>query len=169
MLIKTIGYIWLSGPRYYWSRFKRFFFERKYKKEVELPKVENLRDIQSILRTIDYKQDGLSSLFDCVSYPETTYALKADDCDGYATLAIHLLKQLGITGYYYTYIPKEWKKSHTVCIFYFNNQLQIFNLARLYSSKELDFNKFKKSFVDIKDILLEDVRDINFKKAVIKQ
>lgn len=163
LLIKIIGGLWLSGPRYYWSRFKRSIFERKYKKNIKLPKVKDLKDIILQLRYITWTQDSIWNLFDCVSYPETTFATKKDDCDGFATLAMHLLKQLDITSYYYTYIPTNWKRAHTVCIFRYNHVIYRFDNDRLVASRFTDFEKYKKD--RFRDVIVDDLRDINFKKV----
>lgn len=163
LLIKILGNLWLFAPRYYWSRFKRFFFERKYKKYAPLPKVKNIPEIRSVLSQIRYKADNMWNLFDCISYPETTYALNRDDCDGYATIAIHLLKSIGIKGYYYTYIPSDWKKAHTVCLFKHEGNIFRFDNKTLIRSLVTDYQEYKK--VRFPMALVEDLRDINFKKV----
>jgi len=161
--IKILGGLWLSGPRYWWSKFKRFFFERKYKSSVTLPKIASLGAIRKELAKITWTQDNVWNLFDCVSYPETTYATKKDDCDGFATLAIHLLKQLGIRGYYYTYIPLKWQRAHTVCIFLNKGKIYRFDNAGFIKSGIRKFDEYKDKYFP--DRIIDDLRDINFKKV----
>lgn len=162
-LIKIIGGLWLSGPRYWWSKFKRFFFERKYKKSVVLPKVSGLTAIQKELSKIMWTQDNMLNLFDCISYPETTYATKKDDCDGFATLAIHLLAQLGIVGYYYTYIPLKWQRAHTVCVFRHKGLICRFDNASLFKSPMGVFKNYKNTHFT--ERIVDDLRGVNFNKV----
>ena len=63
--------------------------------------------------------DGLLHFFDSISYPQTTWARKKDDCDGFATLAAELLKQLDDTlePVLVTAMLHPVRASHTVCVF----------------------------------------------------
>jgi hypothetical protein len=109
---------WLHGPRYGWSKTRRFLFERGFLK-TELPRVATLNDIQQSLRQVSWKQDGLAELFDCVSYPQRVWATKKDDCDGYAILAATLLKQLPTptNPKLVTAMVTPLAQSHSVCAF----------------------------------------------------
>ncbi len=163
LLIIILGTLWLCGPRYYWSKFVRVCFESKYKKNVILPKVNTLFDIQQELTKISWTQDNIWKLFDVISYPETVYATKHDDCDGFATLVIHLLKQLNIKGYYYTYIPRNWKQAHTICVFRYKSFIYAFDNSYLTPSKITDWNQYKSTVIP--KFIIDDLRDINFKKV----
>jgi hypothetical protein len=83
---------WLHGPRYGWSKFRRFMFERGFLKK-PLPPVKTLSDIKSSLREITWTKDGFGELFDCISYPQRVWSKKKDDCDGFAILTAALLNQ----------------------------------------------------------------------------
>lgn len=109
---------WLHGPRYSWSKLRRFLFERGFLK-TELPKVDNLEDIPVQLKKVDWTKDWLGELFDCVSYPERVWARKKDDCDGFAVLAAALLKRLKtpIDSILVTAMVNSMNDCHSVCVF----------------------------------------------------
>lgn len=63
--------------------------------------------------------DGPLHLFDCISYPQTTWTKKKDDCDGFASLAAELLHRLNpaYKPALLTAIMRPVQSSHTVCVF----------------------------------------------------
>jgi hypothetical protein len=109
---------WLHGPRYGWSKFRRFMFERGFLKN-PLPAVANLEDIQRRLIDVHWKQDGLAEGFDCVSYPQRVWTKKRDDCDGFAILAAALLKGLPTptNPVIVTAMVSSLYHCHSVCVF----------------------------------------------------
>ena len=123
---------WLHGPRYRWSKLRRFLFERGSLK-TQLPLVANLDDIVRNLNKITPKQDFWPELFDCVSYPQRVWARGKDDCDGYAILAAALLKQLDpkYQPVLVTAMVTSLYHSHSVCVFSEDKKY------RYFSNKEL--------------------------------
>lgn len=109
---------WLRYGRYGWSKLRRCLFERRYLK-MQLPAVDSVEDIQSCLEKITWTMDGPLHLFDSISYPQTTWEKKKDDCDGFATLAAELLKQLddSFNPVLVTAMLRPVRASHTVCAF----------------------------------------------------
>jgi len=63
--------------------------------------------------------DGPLHLFDCISYPQVTWAKKKDDCDGFAILAAELLHRLdpNCNPVLVTAMVRPVRASHTVCVF----------------------------------------------------
>ena len=63
--------------------------------------------------------DGPLHLFDCISYPQVTWAKKKDDCDGFASLAAELLRRLNpdCNPVLVTAMLRPVQASHTVCAF----------------------------------------------------
>ena len=95
--------------------------ERKYLKE-RLPDVTSPEDIEACLKKVQWKMEGLLHLYDSISYPQTVWATRKDDCDGFAVLAAELLYRLN-SNYrpvLITVAMKPLSRSHTVCAF--NNQ-----------------------------------------------
>ena len=109
---------WLRSGRYRWSRLHRRLFERKYLK-FTLPAVSSLEEIEVALNQITWTPDGLSYLFDCVSYPQVTWYKKRDDCDGFSTLAAALLNQWNPDCHpvLVTAMLRPFGSSHTICVF----------------------------------------------------
>jgi len=163
LLIKIIAGFWLSGPRYRWSKIHRFFFERKYK-YVAMPQVKNLGDIASVLRQVTWTQDSWNKLFDSVSYPGRVYQTKKDDCDGFAILAIELLKQLQVRGYMYTYVPEKWTKAHTICVFRYNGFVCTFNNFYLVRTDATTFKRFREQYFR-EPCVVWDLRDEDFRRV----
>ena len=64
---------WLRSGRYRWAWFRRRLFERRYLTTV-LPTVNSLEDIQAVLAQVTWRMDGPLHLFDCISYPQVTWA-----------------------------------------------------------------------------------------------
>ncbi len=109
---------WLRTGRYWWSRLRRRLFERRYL-STTLPTVNSLGDIEACLGEVTWTKDGLVHLFDCISYPQTTWVKKKDDCDGFASLAAALLAQWdpGCRPLLVTALLRPVRQSHTVCAF----------------------------------------------------
>ena len=113
---------WLRSGRYRWSLLRRWLCERGYLK-IPLPTTNSLKDVEACLKQIKWKKEGLLHLYDSISYPQTTWAKKKDDCDGFASLAAELLYRLKpeYRPVLITTIVRPIYASHTVCAF---NNLQ---------------------------------------------
>lgn len=109
---------WLRSGRYGWSKLRRRIFERGYVK-VTLPAANSLAEIETCLKRVKWTMDGPFHLFDSISYPQTVWARKRDDCDGFATLACELLKRVNssFNPVLLTAMMRPVRKSHTVCVF----------------------------------------------------
>ena len=109
---------WLRSGRYSWSRLRRRLFEGKYL-STALPQVSSLAEIGANLAKVIWTMDGPLHLFDCISYPQTTWAKKKDDCDGFAILAAALLHQWDpdCKAVLLTVMVHPFQSSHTVCAF----------------------------------------------------
>ena len=109
---------WLQRGRYRWSGWRRKKFEAKYEKQ-PLPVADSLEQIEALLKQVTWTMDGLLHLFDAVSYPQTVWAKKRDDCDGFAVLAAALLRQWQpeTNPVLITAMLRPVRKSHTVCAF----------------------------------------------------
>ena len=116
----TDGFLtcWLRKGRYKWSRLRRRLCEAKYR-DKELPTVGSLRDIEACLRKVTWSKEGPLHLFDSISYPQTVWAKKKDDCDGFAILAAALLQrwQPDCRPVLITAMLRPVSHSHTVCVF----------------------------------------------------
>jgi len=110
---------WLYSGRYRWSWLRRRLFERRYLTTV-LPTVGSLEEIEACLRQVKWTMDGPLHLFDCISYPQVTWAKKRDDCDGFASLAAELLRQWNpnYNPVLVTAMVRPVRASHTVCVFH---------------------------------------------------
>lgn len=109
---------WLRSGRYRWSWLHRRLFEHRYLTTV-LPTVNSLEEIEAHLRQVKWTMDGPLHLFDCLSYPQVTWAKKKDDCDGFASLAAELLHRWNpsCNPVLVTAIVRPVRGSHTVCVF----------------------------------------------------
>ena len=109
---------WLHTGRYPWSKLRRWLCERKYLKE-PLPETDSLEEIEERLREVKWRKEGLFHLYDSISYPQTVWAKKRDDCDGFAILAAELLNRLGAVykPVLITTIVHPIGNAHTVCAF----------------------------------------------------
>ena len=109
---------WLRRGRYRWSRWRRKRFEDKYK-EQPLTTADSLEQIEALLKQVTCTMDRALHLFDAISYPQTVWAKKKDDCDGFAVLAAALLKQWQeeTKPVLVTAMLRPAGKSHTVCAF----------------------------------------------------
>ena len=153
---------WLRSGRYGWSKLRRRLFERRYLKK-ELPTANSLKEIEECLKDIKWTEDGLLHLFDCISYPQVTWATKKDDCDGFSVLAAELLNQWNANSspVLVTAIVRPVRKSHTVCAFtvsegtlsYFDNS--ILHGDECSTVEEVVSNITK----DVQRVVCWDVRD----------
>jgi len=109
---------WLRQGRYRWSRWRRKRFEAKYLKQA-LPAADSLEQIEALLKQVTWTMDGPLYLFDAISYPQTVWAKRKDDCDGFAVLAAALLQQWQPESrpVLLTAMLRPVRKSHTVCAF----------------------------------------------------
>jgi hypothetical protein len=109
---------WLQKVRYRWSRLRRKLCEAKYLRQA-LPVASSLADIEAYLKQVTWTMDGPFHLFDAISYPQTVWAKKKDDCDGFAILAAALLQQWepGAKPVLLTAMLRPMRRSHTVCAF----------------------------------------------------
>ena len=109
---------WLRTGRYRWSRLRRRLCERWHLSTV-LPPASSLGEIAACLRQVKWTMDGPLHLFDCLSYPQTTWAKKEDDCDGFSCLAAELLYRWNrdCNPVLVTVLLRPIRYSHTVCVF----------------------------------------------------
>lgn len=123
---------WLSRLRYPWSRLRRKLCEGRYLR-TGLPSVGSLEEVALHLREVTWAMDGLFHLYDAISYPETVWAKKKDDCDGFAVLAAELLKRWdpATNPVLVTVMVRPAKSSHTVCAFKEGEDIRGFNNATL--------------------------------------
>jgi hypothetical protein len=131
---------WLRTGRYQWSRFHRRFFEQKYLSTV-LPQTNSPEQIESALNEVQWTPDRPGLLWDCISYPQTTWATRKDDCDGFAILAAELLSKMGNSyqPVLLTALVRSISASHTVCAFRFQNNLSFFDNASLHRESYLSY------------------------------
>jgi hypothetical protein len=100
-----------------------------------LPPVSSLADIEACLKKVKWTKEGLLHLYDSISYPQTVWVRKKDDCDGFAVLAAALLQQYKpeYKPVLLTALVRPVKKSHTVCVFSLSEgSLGVFDNARLH-------------------------------------
>ena len=109
---------WLFSGRYIWSRLRRRLFERRFLHTI-LPTVNSLEEITDCLGQVAWAMDGPLHLYDSISYPETVWYKKKDDCDGFAVLVSKLLLRLqsNTNPVLITAIVRPVRNSHTVCGF----------------------------------------------------
>ena len=110
---------WLRSGRYAWSRLRRRLLESRYL-NVVLPLASSVDEVRECLEQIEWTPDGIFHLWDCISYPQTTWKKKKDDCDGFSTLACELLTRIpggGFEPVLVTAVMHPVSKSHTVCAF----------------------------------------------------
>ena len=124
----------LRLARYRWSRFRRLFERGELGKSID--PAASLREIEGLLKQVTWTPDGPLHLYDSISYPQTTWAKKHDDCDGFAVLAAELLKRLDPTTspVLLTVMLRPARKSHTVCVFSEGAAYRFFDNARLNPS-----------------------------------
>ena len=123
---------WLRRVRYPWSRLRRRLCEGKYA-QGELPSAGSLEEIAQCLQQVTWTMDGPLHLYDSVSYPQTVWAKKKDDCDGFAVLASEILKRWNseTEPALLTVMVRPARLSHTVCAFKEGEDVRFFNNASL--------------------------------------
>lgn len=152
---------WLRGGRYSWSKLRRWLFERKYLPTV-LPEVDSLEDIEASLHLITWTMDGPLHLFDCISYSQTAWAKKKDDCDGFSIVAAELLSRWnpGINPVLVTAIVHPVRYSHTVCAFTpQEGTLNYFDNYSLKSENLASYEDIIKSITKERQLVCWDVRN----------
>ena len=109
---------WLRSGRYVWSKLRRRLFESRYLR-VALPAANSLEEIEACVGLVNWTVEGPLHLFDCISYPQTTWAKKKDDCDGFASLAAEMLQrwQPDCNPVLITAMVHPVQLSHTICAF----------------------------------------------------
>lgn len=132
LIINRFTTWWLRSGRYRWSRLRRRLFERRYL-STALPAVSSLEEIESCLAKVEWTMDGPLHLFDSISYPQTVWAKKRDDCDGSAILAAELLRRWSpsTSPVLVTAIVTPMRSSHTVCVFRHDDNLSYFDNKHL--------------------------------------
>ena len=159
---------WLKSGRYPWSRFRRKYFESKYLDTI-LSEVHSVEEIKSNLSEVTWTMDGLLHLFDAISYPQTVWYKKKDDCDGFSILAATLLRQWNpeTKPVLLTLLMWPMRKSHTVCPFYMPGQgLWYFDN---YSLRQGEFNNYAEIAVKVKgdnDLICWDIADPETLKTI---
>lgn len=85
--------------------------------------------------------DGPLHLYDAISYPQTTWAKKRDDCDGFAVLAAELLIQWepSTSPVLLTVMMRPARKSHTVCVFTEGTAYRFFDNVHLNTDSYVSY------------------------------
>jgi hypothetical protein len=140
-----------------------------------LPEVSTLAEIEECLRKVTWTMDGPLHLYDSISYPETVWVRKKDDCDGFAVLASALLQKWnpGNNPVLLTAIIRPLQQSHTVCVFSLpEEKLQVFDNASLHDKEYEAYSDVISRIIECKGRLVcWDVREpktfsmIEFHKA----
>jgi hypothetical protein len=131
-LVGCLAVLWLKRLRYPWSRLRRRIGEGRHL-STELPPANSLQEVQQCLRQITWTGDGLLHLYDAISYPQTVWHDKRDDCDGFAVLAAELIRRFdpSLNPVLVTAAVRPLPKSHTVCAFKDGDKLAFFDNRRL--------------------------------------
>lgn len=149
---------WLHGPRYGWSKLRRWLLERGFLK-TPLPPVNSLDCILACLNKITWKQDSLPEMYDSISYPQRVWVRGKDDCDGFAVLAAALLKEWDpqIEPVIVTagFIPIA--NSHTVCVFKLGGGLKYFSNASLNPNIFQKYEEIVADFTSTNRLICWDV------------
>jgi hypothetical protein len=152
---------WLRSGRYPWSRFRRRLCEAGYLNQ-NLPAVTSLEDIRDCLTKITWTMDGLLHLYDAISYPQTVWHRKKDDCDGFAVLAASLLQQWHPDSkpVLVTVMLRPVKQSHTVCAFFVSaEELGYFDNKTLRQGNYRTYADIADNVRDDHEIICWDVVD----------
>ena len=152
---------WLKSIRYRWSRFRRKLCEAKYR-NMSLPAVKSLEDIKSYLALVTWTMDGPLHLFDSISYPQTVWFKKKDDCDGFAILAAALLQQWKPSSkpVLITVMLRPMRRSHTVCGFYaFDEELRFFDNNALRQGSFQTYAEIAKEAIGDAKLICWDIVD----------
>lgn len=131
----VVGYLaalWLTRFRYPWSHLRQRLCEWRYLKK-ELPTAKSLPEIRAHLKEVKWTADGFFHLWDAISYPQTVWAKKKDDCDGFSVLAAELIERLDpkLKPVLISAAVRPLKRSHTVCAFRDGQRFAFFDNARL--------------------------------------
>ena len=140
-----------------------------------LPEVSTLAEIEGCLKEVTWTMDGPLHLYDSISYPETVWAGKKDDCDGFAILASALLRKWHPDSkpVLLTVIIRPVQQSHTICIFSQpTKKLRVFDNASLHDEEYESYSDVMSKISEHKGRLVcWDVRDpetfgmVEFQKA----
>ena len=132
---------WLRSGRYPWSRLRRKLFEGRYF-TAAVPAANSLEEILECLLQVHWTGDGPLHLYDSISYPQTVWATKKDDCDGFAVLAAELLRRWSVESspVLVTVMVRPAQQSHTVCVFKHNGNLWYFSNWEL---RQGDFHSYQ--------------------------
>lgn len=108
---------------------------------VELPTIDSLKTLDTTLDQVTWTMDGPLHLYDSISYPQTVWAKKKDDCDGFAVLAAELLKRFDpqTAPVLMTVMLRPAGKSHTVCVFRHSGALRITDNKRVRAEEFADY------------------------------
>ncbi|MFC2032403.1 hypothetical protein ACFLUS_03445 [Chloroflexota bacterium] len=152
---------WLFSGRYTWSRLRRWFFEWRYL-SITLPSADSLEEIADYLGQVTWTMDGPLHLYDSISYPETVWSKKKDDCDGFAVLASKLLQRLqsNTNPVLITAIVRPVRNSHTICGF--SNADGTLSFFDNNSLRQSDFKEYADIVAQIKgkaELVCWDVRN----------
>lgn len=103
--------------------------------------MSSLEEIETCLKQITWSGDGFLHLYDSISYPQTVWAKKKDDCDGFAVLAAELLQRWTTAAdpVLVTAIVRPTQSSHTICAFRHGQSLLFFDNDEL---RRGDFQKY---------------------------
>lgn len=128
---------------------RRKLGERKYRNQ-SLPEVNSLKDIEAFLAQITWTMDGPLHLFDSISYPQTVWSKKKDDCDGFAILAAALLEQWqpSSSPVLLTAMLRPIRRSHTICAFYASGGVLCFFDNKLL--RQGDFGTYAEIVMEVK-------------------
>jgi len=154
-LIDSFLIWWLRSGRYRWSRLRRRLFERRYL-TTGLPEVNSLEEIQTCLKDIEWTRDGVTQLFDCISYPQRVWETKKDDCDGFAILAAELLNRWSPESdpVLVTALVRPLSQCHTVCAFRYGGNLWYFDNSNLRSGNLKGYGDVVDQFTSRSDRLI---------------
>ena len=119
-----MAYVYLRWVRKPWSRVVRHLIEND---EGSLPAVAVISDVRDALNDIKWAKD---KWIDYISYPRHIYRTKKGDCDDFAVLSCTLLDRLKINGSILSVLVEARGKSHAVCVFWYENDLCIFDNSR---------------------------------------
>jgi hypothetical protein len=120
-----------------------------------------MQEVQDMLTQVTWTMDGPLHLFDCISYPQVTWAKKRDDCDGFASLAAALLHQLD-PDYHPVLVTagvRPIQSSHTVCVFRTPDGLAFFDNSTLRGGCQTYGDVVALISQDIKRLVCWDVRN----------
>ncbi|MBA7468819.1 hypothetical protein ES707_04073 [subsurface metagenome] len=160
-LVSTFLIWWLRSGRYRWSWIRRQLFECRYL-TTALPEISSLEEIEACLKQVKWTMDGPLHLYDSISYPQTVWAKKKDDCDGFAVLAAELLLRWTAAAdpVLVTAIVRPTQSSHTVCAFRHGQGLLFFDNDELRRGDFQEYGDVVAQFTrSAKSLICWDVRN----------